>query len=396
MDKTQMSYPIQTYISKKHITRLNPSPPFRWKHVTRGKYLSKLFQPVLVVILLLIVVINVFFILDTTRKLQQNGSNEAGSDLVNRLDKNKNDQRFRDGWPKTLGIEVLSSQSKVSVSVDGTTILEDSEPNHGRGVHILVLNQATGSVMAQRIFDTYSPHEDEAMALFLSLVSDGRIIIFTIKDEGTFQMKQQARDLLKRLGSQKANLIGWRDMWALVTQKGGKMFGESYSKSPEFNTWGAPVLLKAEVPLVSSEESECNWPDAEENKLRRAFCNRIEGYGSVCSCSDPAPITFNPEPIVNSIVYNVPVAIIASNRPHYLYRMLQSLLIAQGANREMVTVYIDGYFEEPLEVTKLFGLRGIQHTPIGAKNARIAQHYKASLTATFNLFPVNIFISSSA
>lgn len=44
--------------------------------------------------------------------------------------------------------------------------------------------------------------------------------------------------------------------------------------------------------------------------------------------------------------------------------------------------------QAPLEVTKLFGLRGIQHTPIGMKNARIAQHYKASLTATFNLFPV--------
>jgi beta-1,2-N-acetylglucosaminyltransferase len=86
-------------------------------------------------------------------------------------------------------------------------------------------------------------------------------------------------------------------------------------------------------------------------------------------------------------VNDVPVAIIASNRPHYLYRMLRSLLSAHGANPDMITVFIDGYFEEPLEVTKLFGLRGIQHTPIGTKNARISQHYKASLTATFNIFP---------
>jgi hypothetical protein len=42
-------------------------------------------------------------------------------------------------------------------------------------------------------------------------------------------------------------------MWAMVTQKGAKMFGESYSKSTEFNTWGAPVVLRTEVPLVPVE-----------------------------------------------------------------------------------------------------------------------------------------------
>jgi beta-1,2-N-acetylglucosaminyltransferase len=44
-------------------------------------------------------------------------------------------------------------------------------------------------------------------------------------------------------------------------------------------------------------DSECDWVDTEENRRRREFCNHIEGYGSVCSCTDPAPLIFNPEPV---------------------------------------------------------------------------------------------------
>lgn len=140
--------------------------------------------------------------------------------------------------------------------------------------------------------------------------------------------------------------------------------------------------------------------------------------------------------------------------------MLRSLLSAHGVNPQMITVFIDGYYEvsvlrlihsiraililtlvaafgalcwlfhlrlcfpqEPMDVVELFGLKGVQHTPISIKNARVSQvkmtdlytlwlnlvlhyqftpvcplsvsqHYKASLTATFNLYPVSHMLQS--
>ena len=70
-----------------------------------------------------------------------------------------------------------------------------------------------------------------------------------------------------------------------------------------------------------------------------------------------------------------------------MLRSLRTLLTASGANASMITVFIDGYFEEPMHVVRLFGLKGVQHKPMGVKNARISQHYKFALSTLFTQHP---------
>jgi len=41
------------------------------------------------------------------------------------------------------------------------------------------------------------------------------------KDEGSFQLRIEAREQLARLGSDWAMELGWRDMWVFVARKGG-------------------------------------------------------------------------------------------------------------------------------------------------------------------------------
>ncbi|XP_065826433.1 protein O-linked-mannose beta-1,2-N-acetylglucosaminyltransferase 1-like [Oscarella lobularis] len=359
---------------------------------------TRLCQSFLVVVLLFTLVVNVVFIYDASRRLRSADVERLNGEPTRPLHETKNPEvvaKSSSTTTKRIQISLVSSRESATVSVDGTIVLDASGDDVDRGMHVVVLNEATGSVMASRHFDTYAEKGDEAMALFVNMVADGRLLCFVVKDEASFSLKQPARDLLARLGSRHARALAWRDMWAFVARKRGggsaaPPYGEAISKSASVSEWGAPARVDAAVPLVPLAEAGCRrWPNDEENSRRREFCEKYEGYGSLCDCDHPSPIIVSSDaPLPGNRLHGVPIAIIASNRPFYLYRMLRSLFAARGApDASMVTIFIDGFNEQPAALARLFGVRGVQHMPQSEKNGRIAQHYKASLTALFDLYP---------
>ena len=81
----------------------------------------------------------------------------------------------------------------------------------------------------------------------------------------------------------------------------------------------------------------------------------------------------SPPSLSNGRKVELPVAVMASYRPTYLYRMLRTLQKVHGLVPSMVTVYIEGLQDEPAAIARLFGLRLEQHKPVGQGRARIHQ-----------------------
>ena len=81
-----------------------------------------------------------------------------------------------------MQIEARAGKELVYVAVDGNRVYEDATTDDSkRGLHIIVLNEHTGVVMATKVLDTYAFNMDGEIVLFLNMLQDGRIIILVTK-----------------------------------------------------------------------------------------------------------------------------------------------------------------------------------------------------------------------
>ncbi|XP_066918006.1 protein O-linked-mannose beta-1,2-N-acetylglucosaminyltransferase 1-like [Clytia hemisphaerica] len=289
------------------------------------------------------------------------------------------------GEIRTIKIEAMSSKDRVYINIDGFPTY-DITTDADRGVHMVILNQVTGVVMAKRAFDTYLDHQEEDMVKFLQNVRDGRIIVCMIKDEGSQRLTNIGRQSLKKtLSSKHADDIQWRSTWVLIATKNKKWFAENVQNTKTSTDWARKAQIQTEVQL-ENEASTCDWGNDYISTRRQQFCYRYEGYGKVCNCENPDPIDLKGALLPGSRVDDLPIAVVAANRPYYLYRMLSRLLKTPGVNPKMVTVYIDGFLDEPKAISELFNVAVVEHSPICSKNCRISQHYKRLLRETFDKY----------
>ncbi|XP_076800800.1 protein O-linked-mannose beta-1,2-N-acetylglucosaminyltransferase 1-like [Clavelina lepadiformis] len=366
---------------------------FFWKNALRQRQSVRLLKCFMIFALITTCVFNVKLAIDARERYEMhkdlflNDLNEK-TFVLSYDDEYEND--YHQTKKKSFELEVLSSKNLMKIKVDEKTVIQRDDRENDRGIHVIAINQVTGAVMAVQVFDTYLEGQDKLLRSFVNSINDNnRILVMAVKDEASLHLGKDTRQFIKEMGSSQIENLKWRSMWAIITNKNGNVKMEELKTSEDLKEWASPVQLKVTIESVSATEGfeTCNWPTNEENSRRKHFCSKYDGYGALCRCIHPDELDLAVNSLPDNLVHNIPVAVIASNRPHYLYRMLRSLLLARGANPAMVTVFIDGFYEETMEVAKLMNVKGIYHTPSGVKNARISQHYRSSLSAVLTLNP---------
>ena len=110
---------------------------------------------------------------------------------------------------------------------------------------------------------------------------------FSTKDEAASNLDGDVRSYIEKLGSRYVNVLGWRDMWAFIFQQATnqrKTSVESHQRSPDFDSWGNDVTIRAYLKRETGMSSECSWEQNDAGRRRAEFCQKFEGYGRVCHC----------------------------------------------------------------------------------------------------------------
>lgn len=110
---------------------------------------------------------------------------------------------------------------------------------------------------------------------------------FSTKDEAASNLDGDVRSYIEKLGSRYVNVLGWRDMWAFIYQQATnqrKTSVESHQRSPDFDSWGSDVTIRAYLKRETGMSTECNWEQNDAGRRRAEFCQKFEGYGRVCHC----------------------------------------------------------------------------------------------------------------
>ena len=114
---------------------------------------------------------------------------------------------------------------------NGAVIFDTAGGGPGRGVNVLSVDPASGLMLAIHSFDTWGDEQaSQRLVEHLEELADGTLVLFSVADEGSLLLSQEARLAIARMFfSRYIFHLDYQQSWALIGCKGKWPMGESYS-----------------------------------------------------------------------------------------------------------------------------------------------------------------------
>uniref|UniRef100_A0A1I7TQG2 Alpha-1,3-mannosyl-glycoprotein 2-beta-N-acetylglucosaminyltransferase n=1 Tax=Caenorhabditis tropicalis TaxID=1561998 RepID=A0A1I7TQG2_9PELO len=241
-----------------------------------------------------------------------------------------------------------------------------------------------------------SEFESHGLVEWLDAVPTGYIVAVVSFDEASNQLSDMARRIFYEMGSSMIDRLKFRASWYFVGQKGiGAYTPFEDLNIPQGNNWANPIQTsfclpkslhkwagrKDTSPIASSTASDGR------NLPKRHFCAKYDRHEEFCSGSNiDSPIMprhLHDEQRANDAIFNVPILVASGLAPDSLRITLESLLMQEGLNTQMVLVTYDKEYSENADLAALFHVKSVAIQSNGSYNA----HLLLSLSNAFSIFP---------
>ncbi|XP_037080422.1 LOW QUALITY PROTEIN: protein O-linked-mannose beta-1,2-N-acetylglucosaminyltransferase 1-like [Pollicipes pollicipes] len=309
--------------------------------------------------------------------------------------------------PKTLLIDLSTNKHNATLHVNGRLTwwhsLADEQADkidpqgvQRRGLYALALHPVTGRVQGEGLASGWM-QLDTAHAL-REMVRDSRrgdlLLLFSIGEIGPgLQETEETVRFMERMGAQHFTQRQENDLYALVKVKDGAVLAETFVRNPlpgpgQPPKPGSPLLVSVTAPVPPIKDVLCPWQKTPKNLKLAKFCFKYDGYGDLCDCKSESSLPIGHEQLEHNNLTDVPIAVVASNRPQALFRMMKSLLKNRGVIASNIIVFVDGEHKEVDDLCQLLDIKCVsQVNDWEDVTMRIREHYHQVLTNVWHHFP---------
>ncbi|KAF0289223.1 Protein O-linked-mannose beta-1,2-N-acetylglucosaminyltransferase 1 [Amphibalanus amphitrite] len=269
-----------------------------------------------------------------------------------------------------------------------------------RGLHVLRVHPITGQVQGHAVASGWMLVS--ASHAVRSLVRTARdkdvLVFFTVGEFGPgMRIDTELQEVLERLGAEHFTTRMPPDMYAMVCVKGGPVITEAYvanraspttEEDGQSPTPASPLAITAHVPVPQVKDVICPWKKTPKNLARAKFCFNYDGYGELCDCNKHHLLPMKHSLLKENNITDVPIVIIASNRPQVLFRQMSSLLRNRGIIVSNILVFVDGLHHEVEQLCSLLDIKCVAQTSdYDDATLRIRENYRQALTNAWHHFP---------